>query len=322
MKRISPILLIFLLVATMLWYGNKLGNRFVADVTIPVHLVNDYAAQMWVEDPDIEIRCQVEALGTRLLSYRWGVADAVRIPISQLVGAMPESGSPGRKSDKISSVDYCVGRGTLNSALASVISDMRVLQVIDSSLTLNVWPVVSRRMAVHSRMDITTAPQYLQLGRVHFSPDSVVIRGPLPVLDTLDGISTQRIFLRELHSTAGGRIALDVPRVVEASEQQVDYRVEVAPYTQQQVTLPVRVTSLPAALGAIVVPGSVEVSLNVPLGSVENIRPERIHATVRYSASTQSGHGRYIVAIDSLSVGTEVMCVTPAAIELFVVEKQ
>lgn len=319
-QRISPTLLIFLLVAIILWYGNKLGNRFVADVTIPVHLVNDYAAQMWIEDPDTEIRCQVEALGTRLLSYRWGTADAVRIPISQLVGAIPENSS-GRKIGKRSSVDYCVGRGALNSALSSVISDLRILQVIDSSLTLNVWPVVSRRVAVRNRMDVTTAPQYMQLGHVTFSPDSVMIRGPLPVLDTLDGIITQRISLHELHSTAAGRIALDVPRVVEASEQQVDYRVDVTPYTQQQVTLPVRVTSLPGYLKAIVVPSSVEVSLNVPLGSVEDIRPERIYATVRYSASTQSGHGRYIVAIDSLTAGAEVMRVTPAAIELFVIQK-
>lgn len=317
-KKTSPILFIFILIAAVLWYGNKLGKRFVTEITIPMHLENDYAARMWISAPDIDIQCQVEGAGIRLLAYRWGVADRVKIPISYLVGRSPVSDSTTMPdADEVHATAYYVGRSAITSSLVQAATDLRIIHVMDSSITLDVWPIASKLMPIKSNIELSTAPQYMQLGEINFSPCSVMVRGPLPVLDTMICIHTHIRKLTGINSSKTGRIEILAPTEVELKQKAVDYRIEITPYTQQQITLPIRTVGVPEGLSAMTVPSSVELSLNVPLELFDHIRPERIHASIRYSPSTQSSMGRYIVAIDSLLPGVEVMKITPAEVELF-----
>lgn len=306
-RYIKPSFFVFLLVAALLWYGNKLEGRYTTDVMLPIEIRNDYSSRLWIEHPMAVVGCRVEGIGGKLLAYRTGAGDRVVVPMSHLTLV------PVRGTDRLFRID----KASLTEAISGAVKDLRIQQILDTALTISVSPVERRRMPIESRMDIQLARQYMLVGGVRLTPDSVDVRGPRAVLDSMRAIYTRSKRYRDLRETVSGRIDLEQPENVILSDRQVDYRVDVLAYTQQTLELPVRVANLPEGWQGIVVPSRVTVVVNVPLRDYERIREERLHASVDYRAVRDDASGKYAVQVDSLPSGTEIVRIDPQFVEPF-----
>lgn len=304
---IKPSFWVFLLVAALLWYGNKLGGRYTTEVELPIEVTNDFSSKLWIEHPVGRMNCRVEGIGARLLTYKMNMGDRVVIPMSQLTLI------PVKDKERLFRVD----KNSLTGALASAIKELRIHEILDTALTISVSPVETRRMPVQSRIEIGTARQYMQVGPVTFTPDTVEVRGPKVVLDSMEAVFTRTKRYKDLKSSVIGRIDLEQRSGVLLSARQADYRVEIVPFTQHTLELPVRVDNLPDGMQAVIVPSRVTVVVNVPLRDYERVREERLHAGVDYNETRERESGRYAVRIDSLPAGTEVMRVEPQYVEPF-----
>lgn len=214
---------------------------------------------------------------------------------------------------------FRVDKNSLTGAMATTLKDLRIHDILDTALIIEVSPVESKRLPVRSRIEVGTARQYMLVEGVKFDPDSVNVRGPKVILDTLDAIYTRPRQYEHIKTTVVGQIGLEQREGVLLSDQQVDFRAEVLPFTQHTLELPVRVENMPQGVQAVIVPSHVTVVVNVPLRDYERIREERLHACVDYRTTQQTHSGRYVVRIDSLPPGTEVMRIEPQFVEPFFV---
>ncbi len=304
---IRPSFWLFLLVAALLWYGDKLGGRYTTEVIVPIEIRNDFSSKLWIEQPLGEVKCRVEGNGGKLMAYKMRLGDRAVIPMSQLT-IVPVAGS-GRQ--------FRVDERSLTGALAAAVNDLRIHEILDTALMISVSPVEIRRMPIRSRIEVGTAQQYKPVGAVAFQPDSVDVRGPKALLDTMKAIFTRPRRYQDVKGTVAGRIDLEQREGVLLSDKQVDYRAEVVPFTQHTLKLPVRVDNLPESLQATIVPSRVTVVVNVPLRDYERIREERLHACVDYDRVREDPSGKCAVRIDSLPAGTEVMRIDPQFVEPF-----
>lgn len=306
---IKPSFWVFLLIAALLWYGDKLGERYTTEITIPVEVKNDFSSRLWIEQPKGEILCRAEGMGGRLMAYKLKMGEPAVIAMSQLSLRQV----PG--SDRYFRVD----KNSLTGAMASTLKDLRIHDILDTALIIEVSPVESKRLPVRSRIEVGTARQYMLVEGVKFDPDSVNVRGPKVILDTLDAIYTRPRQYEHIKTTVVGQIGLEQREGVLLSDQQVDFRAEVLPFTQHTLELPVRVENMPQGVQAVIVPSHVTVVVNVPLRDYERIREERLHACIDYRTTQLTHSGRYVVRIDSLPPGTEVMRIEPQFVEPFFV---
>lgn len=304
---IKPSFWVFLLVAALLWYGNKLGGRYTTEVELPIEVTNDFSSKLWIEHPMGQVNCRVEGIGARLLAYKMNMGDRAVIPMSQLTLI------PVKDKER----QFRVDKNSLTGALASAVKDLRIHEILDTALTISVSPVETRRMPVRSRIEIGTARQYMQVGQMAFEPDTVEVRGPKVVLDSMEAVFTRPKRYKDIKNNVTGRIDLEQRSGVLLSSRQADYRVEVVPFTQHTLELPVRVDNLPDGMQATIVPSRVTVVVNVPLRDYERVREERLHAGVDYNEIREEASGKYAVRIDSLPAGTEVMRVEPQYVEPF-----
>ena len=304
---IKPSFWVFLLVAALLWYGNKLGGRYTTEVELPIEVTNDFSSKLWIEHPIGQVNCRVEGIGARLLAYKMNMGDRAVIPMSQLTLI------PVKDKER----QFRVDKNSLTGALASAVKDLRIHEILDTALTISVSPVETRRMPVRSRIEIGTARQHMQVGQMAFEPDTVEVRGPKVVLDSMEAVFTRPKRYKDMKSNVTGRIDLEQRSGVLLSSRQADYRVEVVPFTQHTLELPVRVDNLPDGMQATIVPSRVTVVVNVPLRDYERVREERLHAGVDYNEIREEASGKYAVRIDSLPAGTEVMRVEPQYVEPF-----
>lgn len=304
---IKPSFWVFLLIAALLWYGDKLGGRYTTEVVVPIEVRNDFSSKLWIEQPLGEVNCRVEGIGGKLMAYKLKMVDRAVIPMSQLTLV------PVRGQDRVFRVD----KSSLTGALAAAVKDLRIHEILDTALTIGVSPVEIRRMPVRSRIELGTARQYMLVDGIAFDPDSVAVRGPRVVLDSMEAVFTRRRKYKDLKASVAGRIDLEQRYGVLLSDKQVDYRAEVVPFTQHTLELPVRVENMPEGMQATIVPSRVTVVVNVPLRDYERIREERLHACVDYNQVRGEESGKYAVRIDSLPAGTEVMRVEPQFVEPF-----
>lgn len=304
---IRPLFWVFLLVAIVLWYSDKLNERYTTEIVLPVEVQNDFSSRLWIEHPEGEVVCRAEGVGSRLMAYKMHVGERIMIPMSQLT-LVPMSGRER---------DFRVDKHSLADALIAGAKELRIQDILDTALTVSVSPVEMRRMPVRSRMEIKTARQYMVVGGVNFDPDSVNVRGPKVVLDTMEAVFTKPKRYENLKTTIVGRIELDPQDGILLSNKQANYRVEVVPFTQHTLELPVRVDNVPDGMQATIIPSRVKVVVNVPLRDYERIREERLHARVDYTKVRKEQSGKCAVRIDSLPAGTEVVRVEPQFVEPF-----
>lgn len=304
---IKPSFWIFLLIAALLWYGDKLGDRYTTEIVLPIEVRNDFSSKLWIEHPLGEVNCRVEGIGGKLMAYKLKLGERAVIPMSQLTLV------PVRGAERVFRVD----KSSLTGALAAAVKDLRIHEILDTALTISVSPVESRRMPVRSRIAIGTARQYMPVGGVVCDPDSVDVRGPKVVLDAMEAVFTEPKRYENLKAPVAGRIDLEPTEGVLLSVRQVDYRAEVVPFTQHTLELPVRVENMPEGIQATIVPARVKVVMNVPLRDYERVREERLHACVDYNRVREEESGRCAVRIDSLPAGTDIIRIDPQFVEPF-----
>lgn len=306
-RYIKPSFWIFLVIAILLWYFTKLGYRYTTEIPLAFEVTNDFSSRLWIDQPRGQVNCRAEGVGSKLLAYKFRLADRLVIPMSQLT-LRPVAGS-----DELFRVD----KNSLIGALSAAGKELRIHAILDTALTIRVSPVESRRMAILSRIDVYPARQYMPVGEPRFSPDSVDVRGPRSLLDTLSGIYTRRREIRNAKGDLTGHIELAPPAGLLLSERQTDYRIDIQPYTQQTLELPVRIENMGSQTRAVILPSRVRVTVNVPLRDYEHIREEQLHAYVDYRHAVSQPSGRSEIRIDSLPLGTEILRIEPQYVETF-----
>ncbi len=73
-KLVSPLFLVMVLAAFMLWYISKLGYSYTTELNITAY----------IDRQNVELHCVVEGVGSNLLGYKLKGGGGVRIPLSEL----------------------------------------------------------------------------------------------------------------------------------------------------------------------------------------------------------------------------------------------
>lgn len=304
---INPSFWVFLSISALLWYGNKMSGRYTTEIVLPIELVNDFSSSLWIEEPLRSVNCRVEGFGRQLLAYKMRFGDRVVIPMSQLT-LVPLNGSEGV---------FRMDKSSLTGAISTVVKDLRIHEVLDTALTISVSPVESRRMPVESRLSIGLSDQYMQIGELSLKPDSVDVRGPVVMLDSMMAVFTEPREYMDLKMSVSGLVGLEQRKGVLLSEKEVAYSAEVLQFTQQTVEIMVEIENLPEHLKATIVPSRVTVVLNTPIRDYNRITEGLLRARIDYNVAQDNYNGRCFIRIDSLPVGAEVIRVDPQFVEPF-----
>lgn len=303
------VFLVFLVISALLWYFNRLGHRFTTEIDVPIRIVSDFYSDVWIDQPDMKIRVLVEGEGRRLAFYKLGMAEALNIPASELVFVKDVAqDNPYRNFIRPASV---------KRALTMGINDINFIQINDSLLSVNVSPISRARLPVHSNINIEADRQFMQVGSTMLIPDSVDVKAPQIILDSLRKIETQPRSYKRVRRSLGGNIGLLIPGNVISNVTTVKYSADITSYTEVEYNLPVEIDSLPRGLDAFVVPSSVDLLIMVPLRSYNKYNSLTPVASINYNHRVNNLSSLFEVRIDSLAAGVEIISVTPEFVEAF-----
>lgn len=267
LKKLSWSVFAMLLVASSaMWLISKLSHRYTTEIAIPIEFTADYKADMWVKSAPKSIRFLVDGEGGTLLLYKLGIGSKIMLPVSSLLI---------NHSHGDDEYLFTIGEESLVKALATSQNEFSVVMMTDTLPKVIVSPIEQRNLPIENRVRILCDAQYMVVGGVTIVPDSVSVKAPKAILDTMKVIYTIPLLIDNCMSSQSGAVALVIPPFMATMQDKARYEAVVERFTEKSYTLPIEIPSEDD--NAFALPANVTIVVQIPLAHYFEAQPPRAH---------------------------------------------
>ena len=270
------IFLVCLVIATVLWLVNDLGKSYTTTVSIPIQYTNLPKNKVLVKAPPSRIKVRLEAYGFTLLRHK------IKLSINPLnfnVGLFTKD-----LMEKSSASRYKIVTNKYIPQIANQISpEINILEVSPDTLYFVFDQIISQKKKVVENLDLSFENQFFLLDSISFTPDSVVVKGPKSIVDTLHFIRTKKQKFRELNASVRRNIQLESIDQLDIDPRRVVIDIPVSLYTEYTGNIPITKFNVPDSMELITFPPKIEVKCIVAFNNYANLNPSSFILGVDYS---------------------------------------
>lgn len=281
-------ILFCVLFSATIWLARNLSLESTGLVSVPVLAQSNIPGRSSEAGAAVLISARVEASGYKIFSLSKNNARprAVEFDPEDLV---PVEGDY-----------YSISVSSLYKYSEAIFgSGVTILDFIAENVRFRFDPQECRKIPVRPFVSVDYRPQYMALGEISFSPDSVMVYADPARLEMIDEVYTEAINLRDVHTSVHGPVDIEVPVGTRISEEEVEYSLEVTRYIEFRRTLPVEVRGVPRHARVSVLPGESEVTFRCvfPLKADPS---DGVSLYVSYEEFASSLEGSCLVHVDGL----------------------
>ncbi len=172
---------------------------------------------------------------------------------------------------------------------------------------------ICRKLPVRPVLDLEFKPQYMMLGEMTLSPDSITVYGDASVLNALDCVQTRARKLSGISSSIKGDVKLEKPDGVRFSEKSVEYSAAVVRYVELVKKFSVSARNVPIGQRLMLNPSDVEVTFKCrfPIGHPI----DSVSLYVDYNDFLSARSGKCFVHADGLTNNVISWSASPDVVE-------
>ncbi len=240
--------------AFSLWFVVNMNRDFNISVEVPIELVNI--------PEGVAVSSEVpEFVTVSVTGEGWNLIGLYRNPPRVMLNA---------EARQINLFEQIRGQ-------SGAFSDLNVIQVEPIMLTIETETKAEKRVPIRLNVDLNLRNRYGLLGNPQISPDSITVTGAESKLEDIDFWESVEVELSDVARDIDRSINLKQPeRGVVLNTDRIQFRAEVAEFTEAEVRVPIRTRNLPSGQAVTYNPSSITVRFDVPIhqySEVQGIRP-------------------------------------------------
>ena len=270
------VFLVCLALSSFLWFLNALEKHYTDHITVPVRYVNlPKDKELTGKLPD-KFELTVDAFGYTLLRHKLSLAfSPVLLDVNELTNNYLE----GKFMSK-----YTISTNGHKEEIAKQISsEIEIISIRPDSISFNVSSVIEKLVKVHPVVDFSFAKEFILQKPPVVKPESILVRGPQEILDTLQFIYTKPIELKNLSHTVTQDIDLVISPELKSDVDEVSVQIDVEQYTEAKFEVPILIINQPDSLLIKTFPAKVKVTCRVGLSQYKKLNNNSFRAIVDYS---------------------------------------
>ena len=210
---------------------------------------------------------------------------------------------------------FFVTGNVMNNYLRQIFGDkVDVEDIVTDTLYFMFSPENNKRVPVNFAGDFSYRTQYMASGPLRLVPDSVTVYGEKARLDLVDHVSTNQMYLDDVHETQHGTLRLRRIKGVRLSDEIVSYELPVSRYVEMRSELPVTVRNAPGGRHLDVFPSRATVILHCTFPVGRNPF-ESFELYIDYEDFASSLSGRCVARVTDLPRGVLDYRVDPAVFD-------
>lgn len=270
MRRDVLTFLLFVVIATLVWYGHAMQS--VRNTRVPVLI--QYTGKpdaIGLKAPGLPdtVMIEVRDAGARLNTYH---RDPLHLTIDLHSYIHGEKGRIYIPSDAL--------RRSISDILQGT---SRLIETQPEDITCDFFTEQEKSVLLVFRGDLKTANEYQIIGQPTLARKRMKIFGDEKTLSAIDTLYTEPQDLSEISDTMRVRCAIEVPQGIRAEEDSVDLCIIAERFTEKKFTIPVHIKGVPEGYHIRLFPKEVEVSVRVGMNHFSQVKANDIHATCAYS---------------------------------------
>lgn len=270
MRRDVLTFLLFVVIATIVWYGHAMQS--VRNTRVPVRI--QYTGKpdaIGLKAPGLPdtVMIEVRDAGARLNTYH---RDPLRLTIDLHSYIHGERGRIYIPSDAL--------RRSISDILQGT---SRLIETAPEDITCDFFTEQERNVCLVFRGTLKTANEYQLVGQPTLSRKRMKIFGDEQSILAIDTLYTEYQELTEVTDTMNIRCAIDAPEGIRLEDDSVDLRIIAERYTEKKFSVPVHIKGIPEGYRIRLFPKEVEVSVRVGMNHFGQVKAGDIHASCTYS---------------------------------------
>jgi YbbR domain-containing protein len=269
------IFLASLVIASVLWLVNVMGKTFETEVSMPINYTNLPQEVVMVNQPTEALQVRIEAHGFTLLRNRlrlsfYPINFNMKAFLTHIDGARP-------------GVRHHLPSNRFHGYIAKQIgSEISIVSIFPDTLYFEFDKVVEKKKPVKGDFELTFAKQYFLYDSIKFEPDSIMVRGPQKMLDTLSFVKTEKRKYKNLNANQKRKVKLAENEQLKFDRKTVEAYIPVSIFSEYTANVPINVINIPDSLSMVTFPGSVKVTCQVAVPDYGNINPSNFLFVVDY----------------------------------------
>ncbi|HEY3390811.1 MAG TPA: CdaR family protein, partial [Prolixibacteraceae bacterium] len=244
--------------------------------TVPVRYVNlPKDKELTGKLPD-KFDLTVDAFGYTLLRHKLSLAfSPVLLDVNELTNNYLEGKYMSR---------YTISTNGHKEEIAKQISsEIEIISIRPDSISFNVSRVIEKLVQVKPVVDFTFAKEFILQKPPVSKPQSILVRGPQEILDTLKFIYTKPIELKNLSHTVKRDVDLVILPELKSETDEVSVQIDVEQYTEAKFEIPITIINQPDSLIIKTFPAKVKVTCRIGLSQYNKLNNSSFSAVVDYS---------------------------------------
>ena len=259
--------LFFLLLSLTFWTSTKLSNTYIVEESFSIIWTN-IPNGIIPSSENQQMNVSISASGIEILIYRL-INKSINISLSQA----DFSGEKGLID--LRGQDFFIKKQFFENTKLNILNPL-FLEFKFSRLEEKVFTVVPQ-------IEINLRAGYLIDSSLKVTPDSILVRGPKSILDTLNSIQSESIIADDLYENFRKKVSLRSIPEIQLSESKVTVEVAVSRYTEKEFLLNVEVINLPLGTRVKLFPPKAKVRVTLPLSVLRTIKTSDFNLVVDYN---------------------------------------
>ena len=259
--------LFFLLLSFTFWTSTKLSNTYIVEESFSIIWTN-IPNGIIPSSENQQMNVSISASGIEILIYRL-INKSINISLSQ-ADFSREKGLVDLRGQ-----EFFIQKQFFENTKLNILNPL-FLEFKFSRLEEKVFTVVPQ-------IEINLRAGYLIDSSLKVTPDSILVRGPKSILDTLNSIQSESIIADDLYENFRKKVSLRSIPEIQLSESKVTVEVAVSRYTEKEFLLNIEVINLPLGTRVKLFPPKAKVRVTLPLSVLRTIKASDFNLVVDYN---------------------------------------
>lgn len=318
-KKLS-IFLVCLFFSSIFWLFIKLSQQNISAFHSRIEIINVPANISFTAQTDSLFQVSVQSTGIKLMQVMLkGRRDSLYTDFSML-----------QKNLRSQSQVYYLTANQAANQLAQQLSVPRsLLQLSPDTIFFTAYEAFSKKVPLRLQTELSFAPRFKIYQQIQISPDSIEVRGPLWLQDSIREVSLGILAASNVDSDITRNLKPEnpwSPHGVRFNKRSIKVFVSVEEYTETQMELSVQhncpeLNSLFPGGKMMLFPDKVTAFFLVALKDVKDLNPAQFVATVVCPDSLATDLYRLEVRISEMPPSVELLKIRPQQLEFIMIKE-
>jgi hypothetical protein len=228
--------LIFVLIASVLWFLNALDKNYNTTIPCEIEFYNLPKDQLLISDIPKEIIFKVDGQGFALMKYYFGAEpDPIRLDYNVIRSKLHT------KNNSF----YLLTEDIRKYYSPDLGEDISLVAIDPDTIHFSFAKLETKKVPVELNIDYKLDLQYEMDGAVEIDPDSILISGPISIIDGIDKVQTTYHNLGLINEDVEKQLNLNPIDKVTFHEKSIDISIPVFRYAEKVIYLPIPKIKVP-----------------------------------------------------------------------------